>query len=96
MSESRNQIRIEDEVVSLAGALTHNTVEAVYRMTPAFAKPDYEVDLQKVEKVDSAALALLVIWRDRAARNSSNLHFRHVPAKLGEIAQLVNLERILD
>ncbi len=96
MNEPRSPISVQDDVISLFGALTHNTVTAVYRNTPAFTRPDYQVDLQGVEKVDSAAFALFVIWSDRAARNSSNLHFIHVPDKLKEIAQLANLESILD
>ena len=83
-------------MIRLFGALTHNTVHAVYQSAPAFTKPDYQIDLQGVEKVDSAAFALFVIWYDRAGRNSSNLHFSHIPDKLRKIAQLVNLERILD
>ncbi len=83
-------------MISLSGALTHNTVHAVYQNSPVFTRPDYQVDLRGVEKVDSAAFALFVIWCDRAARNSSSLHFSHVPDKLREIAQLANLETILD
>ena len=96
MNQPGNQISIQGDVISLVGVLTHNTVNAVYQNTPTFTKPDYQIDLQGVEKVDSAAFAMLVIWYDRAARNSSNLHFIHIPDKLREIAQLANLERILD
>lgn len=96
MSEPCNQINIRDGVISLSGALTHNTIPAIYRNTPAFTEPETRIDLQGVEKVDSAAFALFVVWRNRAARNSSSLRFSHVPDKLKEIAQLANLERILD
>ena len=53
---------MQDDVISLSGALTHNTVHAVYRNTPVFTRPDYQIDLRGVEKVDSAAFALFVIW----------------------------------
>ncbi len=96
MNGSRDLISIQDGVICLSGALTHGTVNAVYQNTPAFTEPDYRIDLREVEKVDSAAFALFLIWRDRAARNSSNLRFSHVPDKLKEIAQLANLERVLD
>ncbi len=96
MNGSRGQISVQGDVISLVGVLTHNTVNAVYQNTPAFTRPDYQINLQGVEKVDSAAFALFVFWYDRAARNSSNLHFSHIPDKLKEIAQLANLEKILD
>ncbi len=96
MNGSSSQIRVQDDVIRLSGVLTHNTVHAVYQNTPAFTRPDYQVDLRAVEKVDSAAFALFIIWYDRATRNASKLHFSGVPDKLKEIAQLANLETILD
>ncbi len=96
MNEAPFQISIRGDVINLVGVLTHNTINAVYQYTPAFTEPDYQIDLQEVEKVDSAALALFVNWYYRAIRNSSNLHFTHIPDKLRDIAQLANLERIFD
>ena len=96
MDEPHSQIKVQGDVISLAGALTHSTVNAIYHSTPTFVEADYQVDLREVKKVDSAAFALLIIWRERAARNSSNLRFRHIPDRLREIAQLANLASILD
>ena len=96
MNEARIQISIRGDVINLVGVLTHNTINAVYQNTPAFTEPDYQIDLQEVEKVDSAALALFVNWNNRAIRSSSSLHFTHIPDKLRDIAQLANLERIFD
>ncbi len=80
--------------IRLTGDLTTQTAAEDFRHTPVFSEPLYRVDLQKIDKIDSAGLALLVYWKTRAKASVSELEFTNSPEKLLEMADLGGLVTI--
>lgn len=54
-----------------------------------------EVDTTGLEGLDSAALAVLLAWSARAARNGVRLHYRNLPAGLQALATLSGVTALL-
>jgi phospholipid transport system transporter-binding protein len=55
-----------------------------------------EVDLRDLQGIDSAAVAVLIALKRRAAVEGRSLRFVGVPAALASLAQLYGVEEILD
>jgi phospholipid transport system transporter-binding protein len=53
------------------------------------------VDLAGVERSSSAAVALLLEWTSQARRADARLHFLHWPDAMVRIAELCNLDGVL-
>ena len=88
-------IEIRGSTIALHGDLSTGTAAGLHRDTPVFELPQYEVDLQGVERCDSAGLALLVYWATSAIKSSSRLKFLNVPESLMEIARLGGLDGLV-
>ena len=69
-------------ILDQAGGLFKNGAELV-------------VDLTKVQRIDSAGLALLVEWLRQAKRNDISIRFKNIPARMLAIAAICGLEQIL-
>jgi phospholipid transport system transporter-binding protein len=54
------------------------------------------LDLSKVTRVDSAALALLIEWLRQAEHTGHTLQFTGMPDKLRSIARLTGTDEILE
>lgn len=80
--------------IRLSGKLTTESVAQVFLHTPEFTQPVYQVNLQGVDEIDSAGLALLVHWQTRAQASASTLKFTHTPEKLLTIAKLGGLSTL--
>ena len=79
-----------------AGALTSANAGTVLAAAAALALPaDGEVDLRDVEAIDSAAVAVLLALKRRAAEEGRPLRFVDVPAALASLAELYGVEEIL-
>jgi phospholipid transport system transporter-binding protein len=57
---------------------------------------DVHLDLSKVTRVDSAALALLIEWLRQAEHTGHTLQFSGMPEKLSAIARLTGTDQILE
>jgi len=57
---------------------------------------EISLDLSKVTRVDSAALALLIEWLRQANQADHTLKFTGMPEKLRSIARLTGTEHILE
>src|SRR5271155_4055177 len=80
----------------LAGALTVDTAASVLESSRHAALPRSGiVDLAGVAAVDSAAVAVLLAWRRRAALEGINLSFTGTPANLGALAELYGVEELV-
>lgn len=80
----------------LSGPLTLDTVKAIYGQgLQAADDGSLEVDMSKVEAVDSSAVSLMLNWLREAQRNSVNLYFTHVPENLLSLAHLYGVEELL-
>ena len=87
-------ITVTGTEVRLSGNLTTRTVAEAFRNSPTFSEPVYSVDLQEIDEVDSAGLALLVYWKTRADASASEIKFVNLPKMLHELAALGGLESL--
>ena len=86
----------EGNTLRLSGPLTLQTVRALYdRGLQAAGQPSLEVDLARVEAVDSAAVSLMLVWLREAQRNNVALSFTNVPANLLSLARLYGIAELL-
>lgn len=81
----------------LAGGLTVDTAAGVLESSRKAALPKTGVvDLSRLEGVDSAAVAVLLAWRRRAAGEGVELSFSGAPRSLGALAELYGVEDIVN
>jgi len=79
-----------------AGELTSTNAGPVLAAAGALALPvSGEVDLTGVAGIDSAAVAVLLALKRRAAEEGRPLRFVGIPAPLASLAQLYGVEEIL-
>ena len=85
------------EPFRLAGVASHATARALLeRGSALFGKlPDVAVDLSAVTHVDSAGLAVLLTWLERARRSGQVLRYSSIPAQLRGIARISAVEQML-
>ena len=82
------------------GDLTLQTVRAWFERTPNFGEARGEargqvcVDLANLREIDSAGLALLVHWCNRANASSNQLTFINAPRPLHQLAKISGLEEL--
>ena len=79
-----------------SGALTFANASRVFAAALAMPLPiGGEVDLSGAVGVDSAAVAVLLALRSRAAAEGKPLFFTHIPAALSALADLYSVEDLL-
>ena len=79
-----------------AGALTFANAEAVLDSASALPLPSGGVaDLSGVEHADSAALAVLLALKRRAAAAGTTLAFESVPASIASIARVYGIDTLV-
>ena len=85
------------EPFRLAGVASLATARALLeRGTALFGRqPEVELDLSQVTHADSAGLAVLLTWLERARRGGQQLRYRSVPAQLLGIARISGVEELL-
>lgn len=83
-----------DGSLSLSGALTFDTVAALYVQTSASSHSG-NVDLSRVSSVDSAGLALLLEWQSSANKRNITLAFINAPSDLRRLAALSEANGLL-
>ena len=81
----------------LKGELNFTTVPAVWRAgMVAFAEADkIELDLQGIQRSDSAGLALLIEWQRQAKQAGKPVTYLNMPAQMLAIARASSLDQIL-
>ena len=81
---------------SIAGALTIDSAARVLAASrDATLPPSGVVALGEVRAVDSAAVALLLAWKRRAAVEGKTLAFSGIPPSLTALAALYGVESLL-
>jgi phospholipid transport system transporter-binding protein len=81
---------------SVSGALTLDSAARVLTTSRgATLPPSGVVALGEVRAVDSAAVALLLAWRRRAAAEGKTLAFTGIPPSLTALAALYGVEELL-
>jgi phospholipid transport system transporter-binding protein len=56
---------------------------------------EIEIDFSEVEKVDTAAISLMLEWQRRAAASYCQVTFTHVPANLSSLAALYGVTEFI-
>ena len=96
MSEVTTAFQVEGERWMLAGPLTMDSAATMLAASAEAALPATGViDLERIEAVDSASVALLLAWKRRAAVEGKPLAFAHLPPSLASLAQLYGVEELL-
>ena len=96
MSEVTTAFQVEDERWLPTGPLTMDSVATVLAASTETPLPATGViDLERVEAVDSAGVAVLLAWKRRAAAEGKPLAFAHLPTSLASLAQLYGVEDLL-
>ena len=88
--------------IQVSGDLTMATVSALFLegLKPHFdggieTGAKLEIDLSKIERVDSSAVSLMLAWLREAKRSNINLCFTHVPDNLASLAKLYGVAEVL-
>ena len=96
MSEVASGFQVEGERWMPAGPLTMDSAATVLVASIETELPASGViDLERVETVDSAGVALLLAWKRRAESEGKPLMFAHLPASLDSLARLYGVEELL-
>lgn len=87
-----------DGVLRVSGALTFETVPDIFDGSLAWlqkANGAVTIDLDGIERADSAGLALLVEWLRRARATGRDVKFVNVPAQMRQLIRVNGLNRAL-
>jgi phospholipid transport system transporter-binding protein len=94
-----NETRIEGEqgAFRIVGRLSFETVPDLQRRSSVlFADAtDIDVDLERVERADSAGLALIIGWLREARWRGASLTLHNIPEQMRALARLSGLEDLL-
>ena len=88
--------RVGEDRLLVSGELSMSTVPALLAQShwPERDK-ELHVDLQNVERADSAGVALLIEWRREASRQQCTIRFHNIPSQLLAIARLCGVDELL-
>lgn len=95
---SNAAIKGDDGQFKVSGEMTFATVTGLLAQSRelfAQASGSIEVELEAVERVDSAGLALLIEWMREARTQGKTIRFSRLPAQMMAIATASDLESIL-
>lgn len=80
----------------LSGNVTIASVNALFNEgLKAQAGSNLVVDFSRLEKVDSSAVSLMLVWMREAQRSKVNLRFANVPDNLMSLATLYGVSELL-
>ncbi|MDD3884949.1 MAG: STAS domain-containing protein [Gallionella sp.] len=86
----------KDGVLAISGSLTMATVPALFPAGVAHLENgDMQVDLSRVDLVDSAAVSLLLGWLRAAQHRGRQLRITGLPEDLSSLARLYGVDRLL-
>ena len=82
--------------MQVSGAVTIETATALFEEgLKSPANSNLEVDFSQLDKVDSAAVSLMLVWLREARRDNVNLSFSNVPENLSSLAKLYGVADLL-
>ena len=81
----------------LSGEMSFDTVDRILRDSEAAFRnhESLEVDFSRVDKADSAGLALLLEWKAQARRRSRTIDYVAIPGSILAIAQTTDVQHLL-
>jgi phospholipid transport system transporter-binding protein len=82
--------------MQVSGQVTIETANALFQEgLKSPQNSNLVIDFSQLEKVDSAAVSLMLVWLREAQSNSINLRFAHVPENLSSLAKLYGVAELL-
>ena len=85
-----------DGRLQVSGAVTIETANALFAEgLKSPANSNLVIDFSQLEKVDSAAVSLMLVWLREAQRSNVNLRFANVPDNLSSLAKLYGVAELL-
>jgi Predicted NTP binding protein (contains STAS domain) len=85
-----------DGELRVSGELSMATVPALLAQNDLRdIRSDITVDLQGIERADSAGVALLIEWQRVARRQQHTIHFKNMPSQMLAIARLSGVDELL-
>lgn len=89
-------ISVSDNGLALSGALTMDTVPALYAQgLPYLQQKNMRVNFAKVEIVDSSAVSLLLAWLRVAQQSQCDFQVANLPSSLQSLAGLYGVSDLL-
>lgn len=89
-------IELTEDALLLSGRLTMSTVPALYESgLKVLSEKDFQVDMSRVETVDSAAVSMLLGWSRAAQARQGALRVTGIPASLLTLANLYGVADML-
>ena len=96
MTEEKTRLESSGDRWSVSGSLTMDNVSTLLKASAGQPLPASGViDLAYVQRVDSAAVALLLEWKRRAAAEGRSLSFSSVSPSMTSLAGLYCVEELL-
>jgi phospholipid transport system transporter-binding protein len=96
MSDDATSLQVADDRWTVSGPMTMDSVATLLKASTALAMPaSGVVDLERVVRVDSAGVAVLLAWKRRAAAERTPLRFAAVPQSMLSLAELYGVEEML-
>lgn len=94
---SQAQAERDGAVLWVQGDLDFTTVVALWEQTETLfaVGPPTQIDLGGVGRANSAGVALLVAWLERAQRVGQSVRFVRVPTQMQAIIAVADLETLL-
>ncbi|MDX2425828.1 MAG: STAS domain-containing protein [Cycloclasticus sp.] len=89
--------KLDTGEVQVSGTLGFTDVAALLKTSMGLFDGQVALvfDLERVEKTDSAGLALLLEWMTLARKSGQSITFKKIPKQMLEIAHVSGLEEIL-
>ncbi len=83
------------EGYTLSGRLDNQSSNHVYNRLPSSNNSAVALDLSNLERIDSAGLALLVLWSNRQHQAGGALALRNIPMQAKQMIDILGLNEIL-
>ena len=82
--------------IEVSGSMTMATINALYNEgLKSQGNSNMVVDFARVEKMDSSAVSLMLVWLREAQRENTALSFINVPENLMSLAKLYGVADLL-
>ncbi|WP_455209871.1 STAS domain-containing protein [Kaarinaea lacus] len=101
MNDPKIEVNTDGSIV-IIGELNHQSVPAVLKQSASLIFADNNsssgnltIDLEAVNRSDSAGVALLIEWMRQAKRNNKAIHFKNIPKQMHEIAEVSGVDKML-
>lgn len=93
ITRSGNQLQVSGSVTMATATILFN--EGLSLRENGSENSSLVIDLAKLEKVDSSAVSVMLVWMRDAQRNKVTLRFANVPDNLMSLAKLYGVAELL-